>query len=584
AVAALVTTCMRRASAARRHFVWYVAISGCLALTVLQTVVPPIALRVSATSQSGRVLSALLPADAELGSVSRSETLRLELGSVSRSETLRRTADGATATSRDGIIPVGATSELEITIWQRALTAIENVPLAAVLIALWSVGAIVVLLRLTVAHIQLSWLVRTSRDVTDAVWQMQFTQASAQLQTARSVRLLAHASVTTPFTAGFFQPAIIVPESSASWDASRRQAVLMHELAHVARGDYFALIVATVTCALFWFHPGVWYAARKMRNESESAADDCVVTRGVPAVQYATHLLALADRTHATNLTPQIALGMARISQLEWRLRAMLDERRSRVAVSRLARRVSGVAALVVLAPLAGLRAEARSLGSSDRLGSDPIKPAGSSAQLGSDPIKRDPIKRDPIKRAVATTPIESVKQSNVELPDTELLAASVPEVRSIADTIFDKTVAVIDTVALAMKWETGGHLTINQWDEPSFRLRAAFGGTRAALGRVTLEHRADSVIVHSYFTDGSTGPYKDALFEIWVPRRARTNNFGSWTGTGSWSINRRSPSAAAPEYFEFSIPKAEPKPTAIPSTFPFQSRRRNTIALVSVW
>jgi beta-lactamase regulating signal transducer with metallopeptidase domain len=612
AVAATVTLCMRRASAARRHLVWYGAIAGCLALTLLQTVVPTIAWRVSETSQSGDVLRVLLPMgvrhpapqnqsgvqlrDASVAVPERSNVRSDRIPHVEASADTSHTSAPLTPVTiaADEFIPSRATRELGISIWQRALNAVEHVSLTLIFIALWSAGAIAVLLRLVVAHVRLHGLMRASRDVTDTSWQSQLAQANAQLQNYRRVRLLVNEDITTPFTSGFFRPAIIVPASSEAWDANRREAVLLHELAHVARGDYLALMIATVTCALFWFHPGVWYAARQLRNESESAADDCVVIRGVPTLQYATHLLALADHMHQKNRTPQIVLGMARISQLEWRLRAMFDEKRSREAVSRLTRKVSAAATFLVLVPLAGLRAE---LGSESRgktlhetgasakktlqsaEQSDTLTVAGLRSALNSklshgkedsalmsrgsgqhfDALESESISETlPVTIAEIVVPIDSAKQFDTQMPDVRAL-----DVRSTTDTVFDKKIAVIDTVALTMSMETGGSITVNEWDEPAVRLRATFGGKRAALGRVTLEQRNDSVIVHAFFADGSRGPDKDAVFEIWLPREARHDGYGTWAGSGSFKIRRQTPPAAQTKsvgFEEFSIPKSQQK------------------------
>jgi beta-lactamase regulating signal transducer with metallopeptidase domain len=66
-----------------------------------------------------------------------------------------------------------------------------------------------------------------------------------------------------PLTFGAIAPTIIVPASADEWTADRRWAVLLHELAHVARRDCLVQRIAAFTCALYWPHPGVWWAARR---------------------------------------------------------------------------------------------------------------------------------------------------------------------------------------------------------------------------------------------------------------------------------------------------------------------------------
>ena len=46
----------------------------------------------------------------------------------------------------------------------------------------------------------------------------------------------------------------------------------MHEQAHLARRDCESLLAAELACAIYWFHPLVWHAARRLREEQEHAA------------------------------------------------------------------------------------------------------------------------------------------------------------------------------------------------------------------------------------------------------------------------------------------------------------------------
>src|SRR5262249_32165274 len=50
----------------------------------------------------------------------------------------------------------------------------------------------------------------------------------------------------------------------------------------------------TIACALHWFNPLAWLAARRLRLERELAADEAVLRSGIRASTYAADLLAIA--------------------------------------------------------------------------------------------------------------------------------------------------------------------------------------------------------------------------------------------------------------------------------------------------
>src|SRR5262249_44425554 len=127
---------------------------------------------------------------------------------------------------------------------------------------------------------------------------------------------------------GWRRPVVLFPREAEEWPVERLRVALEHELAHVARGDYLAQTLATIVCAVYWFHPLVWLAASRRRSEGERACDDHVLTRGTPADEYASRLIEVARRARAMRAWGQVAVGMARRSHLEGRLLAVLDDGR----------------------------------------------------------------------------------------------------------------------------------------------------------------------------------------------------------------------------------------------------------------
>jgi TonB family protein len=160
-------------------------------------------------------------------------------------------------------------------------------------------------------------------------------------------------------TAGVRRPVILLPKDAEGWTAERRWVVLAHELLHVQRADYSLWMLARLACALYWFHPLVWLAAARLRKEAEQACDDGVLRLGAEAPAYAEHLVSLA-RGWSLATVEMSAMAMAQSSHLESRVRALLDPTRNRRDVSRRSRLWIAAAAIVLLAPLAAVRAPAQ--------------------------------------------------------------------------------------------------------------------------------------------------------------------------------------------------------------------------------
>ncbi len=198
-------------------------------------------------------------------------------------------------------------------------------------VAVWALGAVLVAFPLLTSWIELRRIVRGAREVR-STW---------------PVPILTSPRVSGPLVSGFLSPVIVLPDDASSWTASRRRAVLAHEIAHVRRRDPLTLALAHMATIVYWFHPLCWLAASRLRVESERACDDAALRIGLLPSDYAGHLLDLARA-----FNPQPAISMASTSHLESRVKSILDPFVKR---SSAARRNWLAAALVtagVMAPL----------------------------------------------------------------------------------------------------------------------------------------------------------------------------------------------------------------------------------------
>jgi beta-lactamase regulating signal transducer with metallopeptidase domain/HEAT repeat protein len=217
------------------------------------------------------------------------------------------------------------------------------------LLALWWLGAVIFLARLVAGAISVRRIVRGAQPLATPAWTRPLWETADRLDLTRVPRLLVSDRVSMPFACGLFNPAIVLPREADAWSDERRRAVFFHELAHVRRRDLIGHTLGRVTCALYWFHPLVWTAARRLRAEAERACDDLVLAAGTRATEYADHLLQILTAVRSAS-APTAALAMARRKEFEGRMLAILDPEMPRRAPGRVqsAALVLGFAALTV--------------------------------------------------------------------------------------------------------------------------------------------------------------------------------------------------------------------------------------------
>jgi TonB family protein len=194
---------------------------------------------------------------------------------------------------------------------------------------------------------------RMVRRAEEAVYARDLLDAAG----GHGVRVLESASAPTALALGIWRPVVMLPAGAGKWPAERLHAALLHEWMHVRRRDLLAQAIAQAACCLYWFHPLAWMAARQLRREREQACDDAVLGRGMAAHDYAEHRVELVRMLRGRQCG---AVTMAEPSDLEARVRALLDGGRDRRPLTRLVALAMIAALAVVLLPLAAVTLHAR--------------------------------------------------------------------------------------------------------------------------------------------------------------------------------------------------------------------------------
>ena len=136
----------------------------------------------------------------------------------------------------------------------------------------WAACTLLLTLRMLAG---LLWIRRTGVAGTpDPAWQARLDQLRARVGVTGAVRLRIVHHLSSPVTAGWWRPLVLVPASLVSrMPPHLLEALLAHELAHIRRHDYLVNLVQHVIEALLFYHPAVWWISRRIRVEREQVAD-----------------------------------------------------------------------------------------------------------------------------------------------------------------------------------------------------------------------------------------------------------------------------------------------------------------------
>lgn len=126
----------------------------------------------------------------------------------------------------------------------------------------------------------------------------------------RTVRLLQSALVDSPMVIGAIKPVILLPACLVSGlPPDQLEALLAHELAHVARHDYLVNLLQCALETLFFYHPAVWWISAQVRREREHCCDDRAVRLVCSRAVYVKALAAVAG-ARVPALTPAASGGL----------------------------------------------------------------------------------------------------------------------------------------------------------------------------------------------------------------------------------------------------------------------------------
>lgn len=259
---------------------------------------------------------------------------------------------------------------------------------AAAATAIYAVPAAILLFITFLALARLVALRARAEVLVDGHWLSALARAQRRMGFKHGTALLTSDDLSSPISWGLMRPVILL-NSRAVEAANEAEAIISHELAHVARLDWAKLMLARLATALFWFNPLVWMLAREAHQLREEAADDAVLGADIADTDYAQLLVGVARHECSGLLLGAHGVAPSK-SSLARRVARVLDSASSRGPMPGPFAAGVLVGALAVAAPLAALTLTPGGPKLAAMTPAGTSTPAAAQAKLAADQIPAD--------------------------------------------------------------------------------------------------------------------------------------------------------------------------------------------------
>ncbi len=192
----------------------------------------------------------------------------------------------------------------------------------------WITISFVLAVKLFIELYNVNQLPKTGTSPADPALEARFQQLIEQVKLKCTPQILISLKNDVPMAIGWIKPVVLIPITMLSGlTPAQLDMLILHELAHIRRHDYLVNFIQTLVEIFLFFHPGVRWVSKQMRNEREYCSDDIAVQHCGNPVAYA-HTLAdtasICD-SHRNHSIPAMAMA-ASGGDLKQRVIRLIDQ------------------------------------------------------------------------------------------------------------------------------------------------------------------------------------------------------------------------------------------------------------------
>jgi len=343
-------------------FAWTGVLYAALAMPLLGRMLPPLPIPVPAflapssaqpvSQRSPTVSSAAQPLYEDV-SIARGETVEQRSGPDVVENISVPSVKGPALATTDVATPYPGTPA-RTSFW-------TSIQWSLIATAIYVAMTLLLLARLVVGIVFSRRLARSARTIRE----QRVVQCLASRAYASGLDTVPRAAeselISVPVTVGAFRSTILLPASWREWDNATLDAVIAHEVSHVARGDALTQRLSLLHRAIFWFSPLAWWLDRHLADLAELASDEAALSCGTDRNEYAKTLLGFFEALQtAPGRVWWQGVSMAKAGQAEQRVERILAWKEARGAVTMGLKKSISVAIIAIALPAVYVAASVR--------------------------------------------------------------------------------------------------------------------------------------------------------------------------------------------------------------------------------
>lgn len=237
------------------------------------------------------------------------------------------------------VVPTASSATARVAIVSSVANTIPDLPTASPsrpepvhwsnwLLGAWAVGFCLLATRCLRQTRRLRSAIRRTESAPPSLVEL-LADCQETLSVHRPVAVCLTECVPSPAVCGLLHPNILIPTPLASrLTSGELRSVLLHELAHIRRGDLWVNLLQTLLQIVYWWHPLFWLASRRLRTVREEATDERVLfALQDRSADYADALLAI---TRFAAVPARLSLGLLGMaeprSRIGRRIRRIVEE------------------------------------------------------------------------------------------------------------------------------------------------------------------------------------------------------------------------------------------------------------------